>query len=71
MELDVSDIKILSEADRHELPFLPTGLNATEDLRLKFRYLDLRTERLQNMLKVRSEVSQRARAFYITVHLRR
>ena len=72
VELDVSGIKILSEADRHELPFLPTGLNqATEDLRLKFRYLDLRTERLQSMLQVRSEVSQRARPFYIIVHLQR
>ena len=64
VEVSVSEIKILSEADRHELPFLPNAKNqATEDLRLKYRYLDLRTNRLQSMLSIRSKAYQRARDF--------
>ena len=64
VEVSVSEIKILSEADRHELPFLPNAKKqATEDLRLKYRYLDLRTNRLQSMLSIRSKAYQRARDF--------
>jgi aspartyl-tRNA synthetase len=64
IEVSVTEIKILSEADRHQLPFLPNALNkATEDLRLKYRYLDLRTNRLQKMLSIRSKAYQRARSF--------
>ena len=64
VEVSVTDVAVLSEADRHELPFLPTGKDqATEDLRLKYRYLDLRTSRLQEMLSVRSKAYQDARSF--------
>ena len=64
IEVSVSEVKVLSEADRHNLPFLPNGKNqATEDLRLKYRYLDLRTPRLQSMLSIRSKAYQRARNF--------
>lgn len=64
IEVSVTDIQILSEANRHELPFLPNAKNqATEDLRLKYRYLDLRTKRLQSMLSIRSKAYQRARDF--------
>ena len=62
IELVVKEVKILSPCDRHELPFIPTSQKeATEDLRLKYRYLDLRTNKLQNILKLRSDVSSRAR----------
>ena len=62
IELVVETISILSTCDRHELPFIPNGSKeATEDLRLKYRYLDLRTPRLQQILKLRSDVANRAR----------
>jgi aspartyl-tRNA synthetase len=62
IELVVSEIEVLSACDRHELPFIPNSpKEATEDLRLKYRYLDLRTPKLQNVLKLRSDVSFRAR----------
>ena len=62
IELVVKSITVLSTCDRHELPFIPNSQKeATEDLRLKYRYLDLRTNRLQNILKLRSDVSSRAR----------
>ena len=62
IELVVSKVEILSQCDRHDLPFIPNApKEATEELRLKYRYLDLRTPRLQNILKLRSDVSSRAR----------
>jgi aspartyl-tRNA synthetase len=61
VEVQVKKFKILSKAQ--ELPFLPFGAtNATEDLRLKYRYLDLRTSRLQEMMALRSEMMQITRA---------
>ena len=60
VEISVSEIKELSHAA--EVPFLPHGkVSATEDLRLKYRYLDLRGEYLQNMLSLRSEAMKQTR----------
>jgi len=57
VEVSVKEFSILSKAA--EVPFLPHGkISATEDLRLKYRYLDLRGEKLQNMLSVRSNAMQ-------------
>tara|TARA_Y100000768_G_C23991171_1_gene693322 strand:- start:2178 stop:3971 length:1794 start_codon:yes stop_codon:yes gene_type:complete len=60
VEVSVKEFEILSQAS--EVPFLPHGkINATEDLRLKYRYLDLRSEKLQNILSVRSNAMRDAR----------
>lgn len=60
VELQVTQIKELSHAE--EVPFLPHGqISATEDLRLKYRYLDLRTNKLQNILSMRSKSAQKVR----------
>lgn len=57
VEVAVSDFKILSKAG--EVPFLPHGkVSATEDLKLKYRYLDLRSDKLQNILSIRSKAMQ-------------
>ena len=62
IEVQVESFDVLSECDIDNLPFLPQGkIEATEDLRLKYRYLDLRRERLQEILKVRSEAMQTVR----------
>ena len=62
IELVVSKVEVLSKCDRHDLPFIPNSpKESSEELRLKYRYLDLRTPRLQNILKLRSDVSSRAR----------
>jgi aspartyl-tRNA synthetase len=59
VEILVNHFQILSESDKDKLPFLPTGkIEAGEDLRLKYRYLDLRSPRLQNILKLRSNTAQ-------------
>ena len=60
IEISVKDFEILSLA--HEVPFLPHGkVTATEDLRLKYRYLDLRSEKLQNILSIRSNAMRDTR----------
>lgn len=62
IEVQVHNLEILSACDIEKLPFLPYGqIEATEDLRLKYRYLDLRTQRLQEILKLRSLAAHRAR----------
>ena len=60
VEVAVSEIKELSHAT--EVPFLPHGkVSATEDLRLKYRYLDIRGEYLQNMISLRSNAMKETR----------
>lgn len=60
VEVQVEEIKLLSYAE--EVPFLPHGMvPATEDLRLKYRYLDLRSKKLQEILTLRSNTTRKAR----------
>lgn len=60
VEVQVQSIELLSKAEIP--PFLPHGqVEATEDLRLKYRYLDLRSTRLQQILKLRSDTTRKAR----------
>ncbi len=60
IEVQVETLEILSRAK--EVPFLPHGqISATEDLRLKYRYIDLRSERLQKFLSLRSATARAAR----------
>ncbi|MBP5297429.1 MAG: aspartate--tRNA ligase [Bacteriovoracaceae bacterium] len=56
IEIMAESFEVLAACDIDHLPFLPNGATeATEDLKLKYRYLDLRTSRLQNILALRSE----------------
>lgn len=60
VEVQVEEIRLLSYAE--EVPFLPHGMvQATEDLRLRYRYLDLRSKKLQDILSLRSETTKKAR----------
>jgi aspartyl-tRNA synthetase len=60
VEVQVEEIKLLSLAA--EVPFLPHGMvGATEDLRLRYRYLDLRSKKLQDILALRSRTARKAR----------
>jgi aspartyl-tRNA synthetase len=60
VEVQVEEIRLLSLAQ--EVPFLPHGMiQATEDLRLRYRYLDLRSKKLQDILTLRSETTKKAR----------
>ena len=60
IEVSVTHIKLLSRS--HQLPFLPHGpIESHEDFRLKYRYLDLRTEKLQSILHLRSQTAKKIR----------
>ena len=60
VEVQVEEIQILSLAE--EVPFLPHGMvPATEDLRLRYRYLDLRSKKLQDILALRSLTARKVR----------
>ena len=64
VEVLASRLEILSPCNPDSLPFVPCGkIEATETLRLQYRYLDLRTPRLQNNLKIRSDTSLKVRQF--------
>ncbi len=56
IELLVEDLEVLS-ASLHELPFeIMSSRKTKEDVRLKYRYLDLRNEKMKETLHLRSEV---------------
>jgi aspartyl-tRNA synthetase len=57
IEVLVSEVQILNRSD---VPPFVVGdnISANEDLKLKYRYLDLRGEQLKNNLLVRNEVTQ-------------
>lgn len=58
VEIKIEEIKVLGKRTKN-LPFeVNTNQEIREDLRLQYRYLDLRNERLQNNLKLRAEVLQ-------------
>ncbi len=57
VEVQVTEIKMLSYADN--IPFLPHGsVDSSEDLKLKYRYLDLRTNELQKNIQLRSDTAR-------------
>lgn len=58
VEIKIEEIKVLGKRTKN-LPFeVNSNQEIREDLRLQYRYLDLRNERLQNNLKLRAEVLQ-------------
>jgi aspartyl-tRNA synthetase len=62
VEVVISDHEILNEAA--PLPFMIIDRNsAEEDLRLKYRFLELRTNELQNNIEVRHRTYQAVRTF--------
>ena len=63
VEILVSDLRVLSKA--HTPPFEIVAESKTnEELRLKYRYLDLRRSNLQKNLMMRHEIARVAREYY-------
>lgn len=63
IELEITDIEVLSKAETPVFDVTEDSLDKDEEVRLKYRYLDLRTERMQNNIRVRSEFVRRCREF--------
>lgn len=61
VEIEALELTIENEAETTPFEINKDSSSVDEDLRLKYRYLDLRTERMQNNVRVRSEYIQRVR----------
>ena len=63
IELYPTEIKILSKAKTLPFPIDDSGYEISEEKRLKYRYLDLRRERMRNNLETRQKINQFMREF--------
>ncbi|MEI3613290.1 aspartate--tRNA ligase [Pseudogracilibacillus sp. SO30301A] len=62
IEVTVSEVSILNKSKN--LPFLiHEAQDVSEDLRLKYRYIDLRREDMQRTFKIRHQITQSVRNF--------
>jgi len=62
IEVEIKEMQILSKS-RNMLPFeVEESLKTGEEIRLKYRYLDLRNDKMQEMLKLRDDVAFETRA---------
>lgn len=61
IEVEATDIKVLSRSKTPPFDVTSDTSNIDEELRLSHRYLDLRTERMQRNLKIRSEFVRKMR----------
>ncbi len=63
VEIEVTEIKVLGSAETPPFEILPNS-DANEELRLRYRYLDLRREPLQNNILLRHRIAKIARDYY-------
>jgi aspartyl-tRNA synthetase len=63
IELEITGIEILNTAETAPFDITENSINKDEEMRLKYRYLDLRTERMQKNIRIRSEFVRRCREF--------
>ena len=63
VELSVESLKVLSEAETLPFSIEGDGYDINEEVRMKYRYLDLRRERLKNNFIVRHKVIKFVRDF--------
>ena len=62
IEIKVTDLRILSESQTPPFP-IDSDITVKDDLRLKYRYLDLRRPNIQSNLIMRSKVATMTRQF--------
>ena len=61
IEIDVEELRILSEAETP--PFQVADVGVKDDLRLKYRYIDLRRPEVQKNIILRHKLAQTVRSF--------
>ena len=61
VEVDVAEYKVLGLANELPLPVRTDGHELNEEVRLKYRYLDLRRPRMQEIIRLRSQYIQELR----------
>ncbi|MEK7630361.1 MAG: aspartate--tRNA ligase [Patescibacteria group bacterium] len=62
-EVSATSLEVLAKAETPPFDLTTNGLEVSEEVRLKFRYLDLRRERLQKNLRNRAKVNNLIRNF--------
>lgn len=63
VEVEVKDLKILSHARELPFPIDKDGYDINEEIRMKYRYLDIRRPRMTRNLRLRSRVTTLIRNF--------
>jgi aspartyl-tRNA synthetase len=63
IEIEITNIEILNESETPPFDIHEDGKNVDEEARLKYRYIDLRRERMQKNLKVRASFIKKCRDF--------
>ncbi len=63
VELSVEQLKVLAKAETLPFDVTTNGMDINEEIRMKYRYLDLRRERLKNNLIMRHKVTLFMRNF--------
>ena len=64
IEVEASEIRLLNDAKVTPFPIADETTQASEDLRLKYRYLDLRRPRLQRNLTLRHKATMEIRKYF-------
>ncbi len=65
IEVQIEELKILSASKELPFPINTDGYEINEEIRLKYRYLDLRRPRLQKNIILRSKIIDAARQFLL------
>ncbi|PIT92758.1 MAG: aspartate--tRNA ligase [Candidatus Harrisonbacteria bacterium CG10_big_fil_rev_8_21_14_0_10_42_17] len=65
-EVHVQELEVLNESKTPPFPLDTEGRDIEEELRLKYRYMDLRRTRMQKNIKLRSQFVDRVRQFYFS-----
>ncbi len=65
IEMQAEEIKVLSQAETPPFELKGDGYGLNEEIRLKYRYLDLRRPRLQRNLSARHQIFHLARCFLV------
>lgn len=63
IEIKVSDLTILNRSEALPMQVFNEEMQANEELRLKYRYLDLRRPKMQRMLKMRADMYKWIRGY--------
>ncbi|PIP69019.1 hypothetical protein COW91_01655 [Candidatus Nomurabacteria bacterium CG22_combo_CG10-13_8_21_14_all_32_8] len=56
LELEVTNVEILNKAETTPFQINENSIGVNEDLRMKYKYLDLRTERMQKNIRMRDKI---------------
>lgn len=63
IEVEIESLEVISKAQTSPIPIEGDGYDIEENMRLKYRYLDLRRPRLQSNLKLRYQMISHMRQF--------